>query len=135
MSKYYRTKNPYFPSTLFGMHRLRETCWKDREFMEAIVRLEEFARRGGPIPGNYGSMKTFGKYKGRYPVEWKCLLREVQHGVLTSPEEYRELKLAYEEKVRRQLEAYRRQRRREDDQKRRQEEKWRRRWIKAGGLP
>lgn len=45
--------NPYKPRTRFGMDRLRETKWEDREHIQAVVMLEQFARKGGPNWNHY----------------------------------------------------------------------------------
>lgn len=127
--------------TQFVRDRLRETAWKDREYIADLKELEELHAAKGGYRGISHAMAHRYLWE-RYPVEHDCIEKEIEEGIYTPPEEFRRLVAEWKEAQRRK-EAERRLKEAEEMRQRlerkRREQEWleeeRRKWLEAGGRP
>lgn len=122
----------YTPRTQFVLDRLRETSWENRGRIVALITLERFAERGGAK--SYAEGIAFQGLVKKFPVQWRCILKEVQDGQLTTGAEFQRLldeHVAEEEAKRKEWERAARRRQTKELQL---EEQRRRRWLEMGGL-
>lgn len=112
--------------TRFLRERLAQTPFADAERIRDLWRIERTLAMGGPR--GFAHATEFASLRRRYPVELRCIRRELEDGVTTSPEEYRRLLTAHAAQARRDAE---RQALAAADAKTRA----RALWIAAGGRP
>ncbi|MEA4882749.1 MAG: hypothetical protein VB144_03630 [Clostridia bacterium] len=120
--------------TQFVRDRLKETKWENRGYIGILMHLEDAAEitKQGRSWGWSGAM-LYGRMKNDYPVEYDCIRREVEQGILTSPDEFMNLKTAHERRVA-QLEAEAAERgKREADERRRRAAELKEQWRELGG--
>lgn len=95
--------------TQFVQARIAETSWANRSYISHLYLLEQLVFNNGPHSVAEGmALKSL---TSRYPVEYRCIEKEILEGVLTQTKEFGELqqefqreKLATErQQVRRQL--------------------------------
>lgn len=123
--------NRYKPRTQFVLERLRETKWEDRERIAKLVALEGYARNRGSIHPN--RRQSYYRLRQEFPVEWECILRELEEGVPTPVAEYHRQRAEYEAERQRHREEQLRFIRKEKEKEARLEAERRRQWIKMGG--
>ena len=116
--------------TQFVRDRLRETKWKDRGYVEILMHLEdsiELSMRG-KSPGWAGGMMYALMCKD-YPVEYKCIRREMEEGIRTSFDEFINMQVDHDhEAAQRQIEAVERGMQEAEEQRKKQaqlEQQWR----------
>lgn len=124
--------NRYKPRPQFVLERLRETRWEDRDRIAKLVALEGYARRGVKPGPNW--MIGFSRLRGKFPVEWECIVREIEDGVRTPAAEYDKRRRAHEAELQRRREKQLRFVRQEQEREARAERARRRQWLKMGGL-
>ena len=112
--------------TQFVGELLKETRWKDRQYIGHLMGLERILARGGPK--GWGDGMAYGSLSREYPLETEILRQEMRDGQRTSVKEFKGRQV--ERKKREQAEAreYRGRLRCSDEAQRQQ-------WLEAGGLP
>lgn len=119
--------------TQFVRDRLKETRWGRRGYIECLKLLEKWHAAGGHR--GFAAGMWYSAMKRDYPVEDRCIKREIQEGVYTPPEEFRRLVAEWKAEQRRKKAEERRLRL----ERARQEREWlreeRRKWLEAGGRP
>ena len=105
----------------FIKNKIKETPWEAREYIDDLIKIEDFILRGGPhsMAGGY----LYHHIKNKYHQEWEIIYKEL------NPKEYAEL-------IKREKEE--KERARKEDEKRMQEEekeleRKRKEWIEMGG--
>ena len=75
--------------TQFVRDRMKETKWEDRQYIGALMTLEERVEQGmlGKSPGWAAAMLQ-GRRAAEYPVEYACIEREMTEGITTSYDEF-----------------------------------------------
>lgn len=116
--------------TQFVKDRLKETRWKDREYIYDLGYLERIIEKGKPE--HYPEALLYHDLCRRYPVEAMCIRKEIREGIYISPEEFRELLKEYR-RCKRLTDEMKRQKW-EQERREREEEEWKN-WIMAGGRP
>ena len=105
----------------FIKNKIKETSWKDREYIDDLIQIENFILRGGPnsMAGGY----LYHNLKISYRREWEIIYKEL------NPKRYTELIQREDEEKERE--------RKEDEERMREEEKElerkRKEWIEKGG--
>lgn len=120
--------------TQFVRDRLKETKWADRSYIGILMHLEgsvELSIRG-QSPGWAGGM-MYAKMRVDYPVEYKCIKREMTEGIRTSFDEFINMQVDHDHEVaQREIEAAERSIREWDEEFGRQDE-LQRQWRELGG--
>ena len=120
--------------TQFVRDRLRETKWKDRGYVEILMHLEdsiELSMRG-KSPGWAGGMMYALMCKD-YPVEYKCIRREMEEGIRTSFDEFINMQVDHDRAVvQREIEAVEHDMQDQDESRRREAER-EKQWREFGG--
>ena len=112
--------------TQFIRDRIKETAFRERQYIYQLLWLERIIFRGGPTQWAEGM--AYGKMKEDYPLEAEAIERELQEGKQTTLEEFK----ALQDKRRREL-GIEQEEWRLFEEKRESEEL--QQWLRAGGLP
>ncbi len=120
--------------TQFVRDRLKETKWEDRGYIDILMHLErsiELSMRK-QSPGPAGGM-MYALMRKDYPVEYKCIKREMTEGIRTSFDEFINMQVNHDhDVVQREIEAVERSMK-EQDERRRREAELEKRWRELGG--
>ncbi|MCK4429578.1 MAG: hypothetical protein KAU95_04325, partial [Candidatus Aenigmarchaeota archaeon] len=79
------------PKSKFVKKKIKETSWKDREYIKDLIMIEQYV-----LVGNLGLTTGYivGRLKSKYPKEWKIIHQEL------NPKEYKKtLKEEREERL------------------------------------
>lgn len=120
--------------TQFVRDRLRETKWEDRGYIDILMHLENSVALSmrKQSPGWAGGMMYALMCKD-YPVEYKCIRREMEEGIRTSFDEFINMQVDHDhEAAQRQIEAVERGMQ-EEDKRRRKEAELEQQWRELGG--
>jgi|GEM_PF-591114 len=112
--------------TQFIRDRIKETAFRERQYIYQLLWLERIIFRGGPTQWAEGM--AYHAMTHDYPIEAEAIRRELQEGKLTAREEFKGL----QEKRRREL-GIEQEEWRLTAEKRESEEL--QEWLRAGGLP
>ena len=116
--------------TQFVRDRLRETKWEDRGYIDILMHLENRVALSmrKQSPGWAGGMMYALMCKD-YPVEYKCIRREMEEGIRTSFDEFINMQVDHDhEAAQRQIEAVERGMQEAEEQRKKQaqlEQQWR----------
>jgi len=116
--------------TQFVRDRLKETKWEDRGYIDILMHLENRVALSmrKQSPGWAGGMMYALMCKD-YPVEYKCIRREMEEGIRTSFDEFINMQVDHDhEAAQRQIEAVERGMQEAEDQRKKQaqlEQQWR----------
>ncbi len=116
--------------TEFVRDRIKETSWKDREYISSLQRIERTLWWGGPK--QFGEAMSYGNAKSAHPVEWECIKKEIQDGIRTTSEEFRRKADEYEKKKRVEERKCKLERIKKEISK---EDKELAKWLELGGRP
>ena len=105
----------------FIRNKIKETSWEAREYIDDLIKIEDFILRGGPH--NWSGAMYYHQLKTNYRREWEIIYEEL------NPKKYAEL-IKHEEEEK--------ERERGEDEKRMQEEekeleRKRKEWMEMGG--
>ena len=120
--------------TQFVRDRLKETKWEDRGYIDILMHLENRVALSmrKQSPGWAGGMMYALMCKD-YPVEYKCIRREMEEGIRTSFDEFINMQVDHDhEAAQRQIEAVERGMQ-EEDKRRRKEAELEQQWRELGG--
>ena len=108
------------PKSEFVKKKIKETSWKDRKYIEDLIRIERYAL------GEYGGWTTgymIVQLKEKYPKEWKIIHQEL------NPKGYKKtLKEEKEERLKEKREEEKFEKEEAEEEKRDLKE-----WKKLGG--
>ncbi len=116
--------------TQFVRDRLKETKWEDRGYIDILMHLENRVALSmrKQSPGWAGGMMYALMCKD-YPVEYKCIRREMEEGIRTSLDEFINMQVDHDhEAAQRQIEAVERGMQEAEEQRKKQaqlEQQWR----------
>ncbi len=116
--------------TQFVRDRLKETKWEDRGYIDILMHLENRVALSmrKQSPGWAGGMMYALMCKD-YPVEYKCIRREMEEGIRTSFDEFINMQVDHDhEAAQRQIEAVERGMQEAEEQRKKQaqlEQQWR----------
>ena len=116
--------------TQFVRDRLKETKWEDRGYIDILMHLENRVALSmrKQSPGWAGGMMYALMCKD-YPVEYKCIRREMEAGIRTSFDEFINMQVDHDhEAAQRQIEAVERGMQEAEEQRKKQaqlEQQWR----------
>ena len=116
--------------TQFVRDRLKETKWEDRGYIDVLMHLEDSVALSmrGKSPGWAGGM-MYALMSKDYPVEYKCIRREMEEGIRTSFDEFINMQVDHDhEAAQRQIEAVERGMQEAEEQRKKQaqlEQQWR----------
>ncbi|MCR4427443.1 MAG: hypothetical protein NUW23_14870 [Firmicutes bacterium] len=120
--------------TEFVRERLKETTWENRSRIAALMALEEYVRRqqiGEHISCVDGWYYT--RVAREFPVEYECIKREMEEGVLTSFAEFIDMQAEHDRKVEQSRMESEERASREREEERRKEAESRKKWRQMGG--
>jgi len=120
--------------TQFVRDRLKETKWENRSYINILMHLEDSVALSmrKKSPGPAGGM-MYALMSKDYPVEYKCIRREMEEGVHTSFDEFINMQVDHDHGVaQREIEAVERSMK-EQDERRRREAELEDQWRELGG--
>jgi hypothetical protein len=120
--------------TQFVRDRLKETKWEDRGYIDVLMHLEDSVALSmrGKSPGWAGGM-MYALMSKDYPVEYKCIRREMTEGTRTSFDEFINMQVDHDRAVvQREIEAVEHDMQDQDESRRREAER-EKQWREFGG--
>ena len=120
--------------TQFVRDRLKETKWEDRGYIDILMHLENRVALSmrKQSPGWAGGMMYALMCKD-YPVEYKCIRREMEEGIRTSFDEFINMQVDHDRAVvQREIEAVEHDMQDQDESRRREAER-EKQWRELGG--
>jgi len=120
--------------TQFVRDRLKETKWGNRGYIDVLMHLEDSVALSmrKQSPGPAGGM-MYALMSKDYPVEYKCIRREMTEGIYTSFDEFINMQVDHDHDVaQREIEAVERSMK-EQDERRRREAELEKQWRELGG--
>ena len=120
--------------TKFVRDRLKETKWENRSYINILMHLEDSVALSmrKKSPGPAGGM-MYALMSKDYPVEYKCIRREMTEGTRTSFDEFINMQVDHDRAVvQREIEAVEHDMQDQDESRRREAER-EKQWREFGG--
>ncbi|MEA4882437.1 MAG: hypothetical protein VB144_02035 [Clostridia bacterium] len=117
--------------TRFVRDRLAETAWEDRMYIGKLMVIESFVERGGPHA--WAEAMVHHSLKEQFPLEIECISKEIREGIMTTAEQFNEMKLKAAERSEQWLRERRLRAQQQQDEEKRRLEESHKQWRDKGG--